>query len=133
MGVTAEIILRADSFYSLDEKIGMRLGFWLPPICFFLLILYRRLVPLSRDIQRAEKIIITDQVINKEEIYKAQYKTYTYNIKGRIETYEVSKEFYDSLNSGDEIEVHKTAVRKKILYIIAPSSKKMFKNTAIFK
>jgi len=132
-GTTAEIILWADSFYSLDEIIALRIGFWGVPLVFFLLLSYRKFVPLSNDIHKSEKIIICERLINKEETYRTAYHSYSYSIKGLEENLEVSKEIFDVLNPGIDFEVHRTSVRKKFLKLKIPSTGKYYNNPKIFK
>ena len=93
MGATAELNLYIDH-YNLEETIQWRLGFWGIPLAFFSLLYYRRTVPLTKDIQSGEKVIIGEKLTNKDEWYSDTAKAYTYTLKGSREKIEVSKEIF---------------------------------------
>jgi len=132
-GATAEFTLWVDPYYSWDEILAFRVGFWGIPLAFFSLLFYRRTVPLSKDILSGEKTIISEKLINKEESYSDAAKAYTYNIKGIRENIAVSKEFFNSIGPGDDFEIHQTKIRNTFLVTVIMKNGIKYYNPNIFK
>jgi hypothetical protein len=131
-GICSEIIL-LDDYYSLDEILAIRIGFWGSPVAFFGLLLLRKLAGLSKDIKEGKKIIVTEKLINKDQYTWASSGETDYFVVGLTGKTRVSKEFFNSLTAGDDFELHKTKVRKKQLAALNPKSGIKYLNSEIFK
>ncbi len=131
-GATAEFTLWIDPYYSWDEILAFRLGFWGIPLAFFSLLYYRRTVPLTKDIQSGEKVIIGEKLTNKDEWYSYTAKAYTYTLKGSREKIEVSKEIFNSIGPGDDFEIHKTKLRNTFLLMVIMKNGMKYKSPDIF-
>jgi len=133
LGAAAEIILWHDHYYTWDQSLAIRLGFWGSPVAFLGLLLFRKLVPVLKDIHRGEKLIILEKVINKEEYKWASAQEVSYYINGLTEKTEVPHDIFNALGAGDDYELHKTITRGKLLVLVIPKSGIKYKNPDFFQ
>lgn len=131
-GLTSEIVLWTGNYYSFDEILAIRIGFLGSPLLFFALLLYRRIVPLTNDIKSGKKIIYLEKLINKDQYTWASTNETDYYLVGLQGKTTVSRELFSTLNAGDDFELHKTLIRRKLLYALNPKTQFRFYNPDIF-
>jgi hypothetical protein len=131
-GFTAEIIRSTGNFYSWEEILAIRLGFWGSPLLFFGLLFYRRIMPLTKDIKSGKKIIYLEKLINKDQYTWTSTNETDYYLVGLQGKITVSRELFNTLNAGDDFELYKTLIRRKLLYALNPKTQFRFYNPDIF-